>query len=171
MRWNLKLTAEVKILLTMLVLAVLGLIFMGSLVAAPKLLLGRSLSAIPPSIFPAVILSLMAVLSVSVLLLLNASGDQELDSRLTNGELRRGAVFFAIMTGYALAMEPVGFLISSGVTVALLSWHMGNRSWLQAILLAVVGPVLLYLTATRLLAVSLPELNFIELAYAWLLRD
>jgi putative tricarboxylic transport membrane protein len=39
----------------------------------------------------------------------------------------------------------------------------------QTAILSLTGPVLLYLAATRLLAVSLPELNVIELAYARML--
>jgi putative tricarboxylic transport membrane protein len=75
------------------------------------------------------------------------------------------------MTLYALTMQPVGFLISSVTAVVLLSLHMGNRSVVQIALLALLGPVLLYLASTRLLAVSLPELNLIELGYARLLGE
>jgi putative tricarboxylic transport membrane protein len=70
---------------------------------------------------------------------------------------------------YALTMQPFGFLISSAVAIALMSWQLGSRSIVQTLILCFVAPVLLYLAATRLLAVSLPELNVIELAYARLL--
>jgi len=47
--------------------------------------------------------------------------------------------------------------------------QMGNRSPVQIALLSVLSPVLVYLAATRLLAVSLPELNANELLYSRLL--
>lgn len=79
---------------------------------------------------------------------------------------RRGAVFFGIMTLYGLTMAPLGFLISSAMATALLSVLIGNRRPWQIVILSLIGPMLLYLAATRLLAVSLPELNAIEMFYS-----
>jgi putative tricarboxylic transport membrane protein len=168
-RFTLRATPEIVLLTVLLVLSLLGLYFIDALVAAPKLLFGRSLSALAPSLFPSIILTLLAVLCAVILLLLNQQGGHENERGLSHGEWRRGIVFFGITTLYALTMQPFGFLISSATAVALLSWQMGNRSWVQTALLSLTGPVLLYLAATRLLAVSLPELNVIELAYARLL--
>lgn len=168
-RLTLRATPEIVVLTVLLALSILGLIFISSLVAPPKLLFGRSLSALAPSLFPSIIFTLLALLCVVLLYLLNQQGGHENEGGLTHGEWRRGAVFFGIMTLYALTMQPFGFLISSAIAVALLSWQMGNRSWIQTALLSLAGPVLLYLAATRLLAVSLPELNVIELAYVRLL--
>ena len=169
MRFTLRATPQVVVLAILLTLSLLGLIFIGALVASPKLLLGRSLSAIAPSLFPTIILSLLALLCAILLFLLNRSGSHEGEGRMAHGEWRRGGVFFGIMTLYALTMQPFGFLISSAIATALSSWQLGNRSIPQFILLCFAAPVLLYLAATRLLAVSLPELNVIELAYARLL--
>jgi putative tricarboxylic transport membrane protein len=168
-RLTLRATPEIVVLTVLLALSLLGLIFISSLVAPPKLLFGRSLSALAPSLFPSIIFTLLALLCVVLLYLLNQQGGHENEGGLTQGEWRRGAVFFGIMTLYALTLQPFGFLISSAIAVALLSWQMGNRSWVQTALLSLAGPVLLYLAATRLLAVSLPELNVIELAYVRLL--
>ena len=168
-RFTLRATPESVLLTVLLVLSLLGLYFIDALVAAPKLLFGRSLSALAPSLFPSIILTLLAVLCAVILLLLNQQGGHENERGLSHGEWRRGIVFFGITTLYALTMQPFGFLISSATAVALLSWQMGNRSWVQTALLSLPGPVLLYLAAPRLLAVSLPELNVIELAYARLL--
>jgi len=147
-------------------LAGLSLAFIGSLVAAPKLLFGRSLTAIPPSMFPMIVLGLLLVLSLA-LLVLHFRNPPEIDDGPNGLEgWRRGAVFFGIMTLYALTMVPLGFLISSAITTALLSWMIGNRVIWQIAILSLVAPILLYLAATRLLAVSLPELNAIELFVA-----
>ena len=169
MRFTLRATPEVMVLAALLALSLMGLVFMDGLVAAPKLLFGRALSALAPSLFPSIILGLLALLCAVLLFLLNLEGGHEGQSSLSHGEWRRGIFFFGIMTLYALTMVPFGFLISSAIAIALMSWQMGNRSIVQTVLLSLTSPVLLYLAATRLLAVSLPELNAIELAYARLL--
>lgn len=148
-----------------LCLGALGYVFLGSLVAPPKVLLGRSLTAIPPSLFPSIVLSLLFVLCAIQLVISfrAASASDEVD-RIVGW--RRGAVFFGIMTVYALVMVHLGFIISSALAIAALSLYIGNRSIVQIVLVAVIAPILLYLAATRLLAVSLPELNAIQLAIA-----
>ena len=158
-------TPECYFTIGCLVLSGLGLIFMGALVAEPKVLFGRSLTAIAPSLFPTLVLAALAVLSLILvgLLALAAPDDGSVDG--IQG-WRRGAVFFGIMTFYALAMTPFGFLISSAIAMTAMSLLTGNRVIWQIALLSLAGPALLYLGATRLLAVSLPELNTIELFYA-----
>ena len=116
-----------------------------------------------PTLFPSIVLTFMFLLC-AVQLVLNFSAKTQGDGASGLAGWRRGAVFFGIMTVYALAMVPIGFIISSAITIAVLSLFIGNRNIVQIIAVALLGPVLLYLAATRLLAVSLPELNGIELA-------
>lgn len=155
--------------IAMLVLAGLALIFLGNLVAEPKLLFGRSLTAISPNLFPAIILGLLVLLCGLQIGMQVRGMPVESGPALGKTGWYRGICFFAILTGYALMMVPLGFHVSSIIAVALLSVQMGNRSVIQVATLSIGGPVLLYLGATRLLAVSLPELNLVELAYAKLL--
>lgn len=155
--------------IVLLVFAGLALVFIGYLVAEPKLLFGRSLTAIPPNLFPAIILGLLVLLCVLQISMQLKGVPFASGPALGKAGWYRGIYFFAILTGYALLMVPLGFHISSIIAIALLSVQMGNRSIFQVALLSIGGPVLLYLGATRLLAVSLPELNIIELAYANLL--
>jgi putative tricarboxylic transport membrane protein len=169
MRLALRPTPEVVILAALMVASVLTLVFMDSLVAEPKLLFGRSLSALEPSLFPSMVLRVMALLCALRLFLLNREEAGEDQSGLSAAEWRRGAAFFGIMILYALTMLPLGFTISTAITIMLLSRLLGSQSVVQVVLLALVAPVLLYLAATRLLAVSLPELNLIEMAVARLL--
>ena len=156
-------TPETLFALTCLVLGGLGFLFVGSLVAEPKVLFGRSLTAITPTLFPSIVLTLMFVLC-AIQLLLNFRATAQVQGAPGLEGWRRGALFFGVMTIYALAMVPIGFIISSSITIAVLSLFIGNRNVLQIILVATLAPILLYLAATRLLAVSLPELNVIELA-------
>ncbi|MGI9418927.1 MAG: tripartite tricarboxylate transporter TctB family protein [Geminicoccaceae bacterium] len=156
----------------LLVLSCLGVIFIGSLVAEPKVLLGRSLTAIAPSLFPSLVLSGLALLSALFLArTLRRSPSPTTEDGMERPSLRRALLLFAIMITYALAMKPFGFLLSTVLALAAISYLVGNRSPLQIGLVSIASPVLLYLVATRLLAVSLPELSAIEFAYSRLLGE
>lgn len=157
--------------------AIAAIIAMPLLVAAPKLLFGRSLSAIAPSLFPSITLSLIAFLAVLVILFSWIAGRRrtlaaelvngdESDAEDSSGGLISTTFFFALLTGYGLLLKPLGFLISSFLVISATSLLLGNRNWLQILLLAVLAPICLYLVATRAMLVSLPELNQIELLYA-----
>ncbi len=164
------LTPEILTLNALMLASVLSLIFMNSLVAAPKVLFGRSLTAIPPSLFPSIVLVLLAGMCAAALVVVRTRISSSLTGeRLSGAEWLRAVILFGILTLYALTMLPFGFLISTAMAITLISLQMGARSVIQISLVALVGPVLLYLAATRLLAVSLPELNAIELFYANLL--
>lgn len=152
--------------LALLVGSVLSLIFMNALVAAPRALFGRSLSAIEPSLFPTISLAIMAVLCALALLLIYTGTVAEQDAGMTREQWIRAVVLFGTMILYALTMLPLGFLISTVIAITLISLQMGERSVIQIGLVASIGPVALYLAATRLLAVSLPELVVIEQFYA-----
>ncbi len=174
----LRLSPERAILLSLVVLSLLAVIFMGHLVAAPKLLMGRMLTAISPSLFPLIMISALGVLSALALLLTfrpgsessQAAAEASGDSAPTDWQaVKRAVLLFACMLFYAITMVPFGFLISTFLTLVMISALAGNRSVLQIGILAIVGPVFLYLIATRVLAVSLPELNVIELFYAKLI--
>lgn len=160
------LSPEVLTISALMVASGLSLIFMGSLIAEPKALFGRSLSAIPPSLFPTIVLGLMVVMCAGALLLIRSSISPLESLGMARAEWLRAITFFGIMVLYALTMHPFGFLISTTIALTLISLLMGTRSLVQMVVVGLAGPVLLYLAATRLLAVSLPELNAIELFYA-----
>lgn len=154
--------------LTCLFFSMSAFMFIGSLVAKPKVLFGQSLTAITPSMFPSIVLGLLVVLCI-VHLALRARNEDSMDEDEAVVGWGRGAVFFGIMTVYGLLMVPLGFITSSAVAVAVIGWYTGNRSVGQLIAVSAIGPLLLYLGATRLLAVSLPELNAVEIAIARIL--
>lgn len=156
-------------------LAIAALFSMQHLVAAPKLLFGRSLSAIEPSLFPYITLSLIVVLAVSVIILsvfsLRRTKHSQAHIELANQEPEehtgwmKTGLFFLLLTIYGALLKPVGFLISSFIVIFSVSLLLGNRNWIQIVLFALFAPIFLYLTATRLMLVSLPEINQIELMY------
>lgn len=163
---SLHITAELISVVILLVLACVSLLTLNYLVAPPKVLFGRSLTAIPPSMFPAIVIGLLAILCVIWLATLARQESQTVSEPGLSEGLIRAVSLFAIMTFYALAMVPFGFLISSVISIALISLLVGNRSILQIAVLSIVSPIALYLVVTRLLAISLPELSPIEFAYS-----
>ena len=159
-------TAEAWLAGGLALLGILGLAFMSQLVAAPKILFGRSLTAIPPSLFPSLVLGAMAILAVMLLYSLRGSLTAKHSKTFENGALHRVVVLFAVMLFYALTMAPLGFFISSALSMAAVAWIAGNRSFLQVCAVSIICPIGLYLVSTRGLAVSLPELSSIEFLYA-----
>lgn len=158
--------------------ATMAILTMPKLVAAPKLLFGRSLSAIAPSLFPYITLVLIALLSAGIVFLswisirkslaLPTEGIESIakDEIESKNIWLKTALFFFLLTAYGLLLKPIGFLISSFLVISATSLLLGNRNWLQVLLLAIIAPVCLYLIATRAMLVSLPEINQIELWYA-----
>ncbi|AKS47199.1 putative tricarboxylic transport membrane protein [Octadecabacter temperatus] len=163
---NLFKSPEVKMLVVLFLGAVLSLVFLSFLVAEPKALFGRSLSAIAPTLFPGIVLFLMAVMCGIEFFMIRAGTVAEPEEGMSRPEWVRAAMLFGTLTLFALTMQPFGFLISTAIATTLISLQMGARSPIQIALVAIVGPVALYLAATQLLAVSLPELNSIELFYS-----
>lgn len=139
---------------------------MSSLVAAPKVLFGRSLTAIPPSLFPAMVLGAMAVLAFMLLVTRRATLLVKESKTFEDGALFRVVLLFGVMLFYALTMAKLGFFISSALSMAAVAWLAGNRSIFQICFVSIVSPVALYIISTRGLAVSLPELSSIEFFYA-----
>lgn len=163
---NIHSSPETLTTIALLLGSVLSIIFMNSLVAAPRALFGRSLSAIEPSLFPTIALAILAVLCALALLLIYTGTVAEQDAGMTRVQWGRAVLLFGILVLYALTMLPLGFLISTIIATTLISLQMGARSAIQIGLVATIGPVALYLAATRLLAVSLPELIVIDQFYA-----
>ncbi len=161
-------TAEAWLTGGLALVGILGIVFMSQLVAPPKVLFGRSLTAIPPSLFPALVLGAMAVLACLLLYVLRGSLLAPQSKTFEEGTLRRVVMLFAVMFFYALTMAPLGFFISSALSMAAVGWIAGNRSILQICAVSTICPVALYLVATRGLAVSLPELSSIEFFFAWI---
>ncbi len=157
---------ETLTLAALLIASALSLLCLGSLVAEPKALFGRSLSAIPPSLFPMLVLTALALLSAIALVLQLRGMVPDEGAPLSVPDSPRATALFGIMLLYALILTQIGFLISTIVAVSLISLLMGARSIPQIAAVAILGPVLLYLAATRLLAVSLPELDVVETIYA-----
>ncbi len=154
--------------------AVAAIIALPTLVAKPKMLFGRSLSAMEPSLFPHITLILIVVMSClllpfairGILRTAKTVDNNAIVLPLKEKPAFKVTIFFVVLVAYGLLLKPAGFLISSFLVICTLSLLLGNRNWIQITLFAVLCPIALYLIATRGMLVSLPELNQIELFYA-----
>ena len=162
-------TAEAWLTGILALVGILGVAFMPFLVAEPKVLFGRSLTAIPPTLFPFLVLGSMAVLAIWLFYSIRSTLVASVARTFEPEAFRRVVMLFAVMFAYALAMVPLGFFISSALAMAAVSWIAGNRIIWQIILVSVICPIGLYVISTRGLAVSLPELSTIEFFYARIL--
>ena len=161
---------EIAVAGILLLVAAAFVIFIDRLVAAPKMLLGRSLTAIEPNLFPLVAMAIM--IGLCGLFLISAWRNRKAEPVVSEAKaedradwMRVGA-FFGILILYALIFYPAGFLISTFVAMALLSVLAGDRNVLHIVPLSILCPIALYIVSTRILLVSLPELSSIEFAYA-----
>jgi putative tricarboxylic transport membrane protein len=162
--------AEAALTGALFVLAIVFTLFMDQLIAKPKMLFGRALTAMEPSLFPLITMVMMGVLCTLYLWVIYKNrGDGKYRTLMNVREIVLLAAFFAILVLYALTFKPFGFLISTFIAMALISLLVGNRSVWQVLALSFVSPVAIYIVSTRLLKVSLPELSSIEFAYAAIL--
>lgn len=161
-----QLTSEAWLIGGLALMAILGLAFMSQLVGRPKMLFGQSLASIPPSLFPTMVLLAMAALAVGFIYLNRNELLSDESTVFDEGALQRVVLLFGVMFFYALTMAVLGFFISTALSMMGVAWLAGNRNKVQIVLVALISPVLLYLLATRGLAVSLPELSVIEFFYA-----
>ena len=58
---------------------------------------------------------------------------------------------------YAAILQPLGFVLSSALVVAVLSIFYGARHWLSIASVAIGVPAVVYVVFRRVLAVALPE--------------
>jgi len=165
---------ELLFALTTGLVATAAIVALPSLVAKPKMLFGRSLSAMEPSLFPQITLILIVVMSCLLVpfairgMRRHSSTAEEItaDLPLKEKPAFKVAIFFIVLVVYGLLLKPAGFLISSFLVICTTSLLLGNQNRIQIFLFAVLCPVALYLIATRGMLVSLPELNQIEFFYA-----
>ena len=159
---------------SLLMLAIAFIAFMEALVAKPKLLFGRSLSAIEPTFFPIIGMAMMVFFcSLFFIRAYRNPGSADASEETPADEtdwLRVGA-FFLVLLFYALTFSRIGFLSASFLSMVAISLLAGNRNFLQIVAFSFLLPLAFYLVATRLLLVSLPELAPVELFIARILGN
>lgn len=67
------------------------------------------------------------------------------------------AIVIAVMIGFALALRPLGFVVSAGLSGLMIALFLGSRNLFGLAFVGLLAPVAIYLLFTRALSVSLPS--------------
>lgn len=159
--------AELYVTSGMAVMSVLALVFLNDLIAKQKMVFGQP--SIEPDLFPALTISCLLLLISGLMVKIIFFAETEVvddqdDEEAEDQSYYRIGSYFAAMLAYGIVLDDLGFVISSCILVAFISFLLGSRSFVQTVALAVIAPVALYVVSTRGLKVHLPELDVIERA-------
>ncbi|MBF0277494.1 MAG: tripartite tricarboxylate transporter TctB family protein [SAR324 cluster bacterium] len=126
-------------------------------VEKPLSFMGGAGAALDPDLFPRVVGFFLLGTSIWYLVrsLFQTGTKLELDLDIKGGF--NILVTLVIFLAYALLMDPIGFIESSAVTLAILMSFMGNRNFLITGGVSLGIPFGIYYLFTRQLLVSLPE--------------
>ena len=143
-----------------IIFSIVLLIIIPDQITKPKLLMGRSLMGLKPTLFPYIAATLLLLLSIWYLVVSFDLKETNLFKQLDRSGAINVIVSLAVFLGYALLMVPLGFVVSSILVMVILSFFFGNRNHLLGLVVSVSLPLVVYFTFTRLLSVSLPEFPF-----------
>lgn len=134
-------------------------------VARPRLIFGQAPSGLDPFIFPRAV----AVFIVLVGLWYLGSSFRlrernEFLDQTWSGTFVVGVTVIGFLA-LALLFEPLGFVIPSAILIFALSTFYGNRSYLLALAVAVLVPLLVYNIFTKGFRVYLPPFPYADLVW------
>ena len=155
--WKDKINFNTVVALFLIVFSITAFILIPYQIEKPKLFMGRSLTTLTPSLFPRLGIIALFILSVSYLFQSTRFNEKNLFKELDVRSFSRVIVTLIVFVGYALLFEPLGFVLSSALMVAILTIYYGNRNILVALLVMVGAPLAIYFIFTHTLQVSLPE--------------
>ena len=107
-----------------------------------------------PGFFP-VILGIMIIL-LSVLQLFNTRKDKDDDTKFMNEGTKRVLISCAVIIGYLVGMEVLGFIISTPIFLFSIMWYFSVRKVSTLISIPLVSTGILYFVFLKFLSVSLP---------------
>ena len=126
-------------------------------VERPPVLFGTATAALDPAFFPNLVATCFMLVGLWYLResfrLNDANGFRGL-KRSNYVSIGFTAVMFIV---YASILQPLGFILSSALVVAVLSIFYGARHWLTIVLVAIGVPAVVYVVFRRVLTVALPE--------------
>lgn len=152
-----KLDVNTGIALFFTILSLGLLTSVASQIAKPRLVMGRSLTALDASLFPYIALGALLLLSLLFLYrcLKVEQKDQSFELALTS--FPRTIICISILFAYALLMNLFGFIASSGLTLFALTTFFGNRNWVLGISVSIIFPVVIYFLFLYAFQVYLPD--------------
>ena len=140
--------------------SIILLVIIPDQIAKPKLLMGRSLMGLKPTLFPYIAATILLFLSIWYFAISFGLKETNLFCQLDRAGVINVSVSLVVFLGYALLMIPLGFIVSSILVMFILSSFFGNKNVLLGLSVSIILPITVYYTFTRLLNVSLPEFPF-----------
>ena len=155
-----KLDVNTGIALFFTILSLGLLASVSSQIAKPRLVMGRSLTALDASLFPYIALSVLLLLSLLFLHRCLNSNQEAQPFDFTLSGFSRTLICLFIFLAYALLMNQIGFITASGLTLFSLTTYFGNRNWALGVGVSVIFPVVIYFLFLHAFQVYLPESLF-----------
>ncbi len=158
-----QLRADVTFTAVVLLLAILGLVFGGWLIAEPLILLDSDTLAMDPRVFPTLILAGTALVAFIFLVVESRKGVFRASrSAPASAAVYRQALFVLITVGCALLLTTLGFLTTMFLLMASTAVLVGNRSVFQIVTISLVLPLGFYIIVTHVLRTALPEADIVQ---------
>ena len=129
-------------------------------IAKPKLVMGRALMGLKPTLFPRLATFGAILISIWYLVISFKISEKNLFKEVNKNTYFKVFVSLIVFIVYALLFEPLGFVLSSFLVAGTLSTYYGNRNVLIGLVVSVGVPIGIYYVFTKLLTVSLPEFPF-----------
>jgi putative tricarboxylic transport membrane protein len=158
--WKEKVNFNTVAALFLLIFSVVAYLLIPYQIEKPQMIFGRSLMNLEPSFFPR--LSIVGLFFLSLWYLTHSFQipEKNLFKEMGKAGLTRVGVTFLVTLGYALLFEPLGFVLSSGLMVLILTIYFGNRNLFLIVAVTAAAPLIVYYLFTKTLQVSLPEIPF-----------
>lgn len=152
-----RLSVHAYVALFFLVLAIVFYFLIPYQIDKPKMVFGRNLMDMKPTLFPAI--AALCLAAMCVLSIINSYIEPEENpfKDMNWSSFRKIAGLVGILYVFALMFEPIGFLISGIIIVGFTSFYLGNRSPIMIAILAFGVPSTVYFVFIKLLKISLPE--------------
>jgi len=158
--WQKRINFNTVTAICFLLLWILLFIMIPYQIAKPKLVMGRSLMGLQPTLFPRLATFGAILLSIWYLAISFRLSEKNLFKEVSKNTYFKVIASLIVFTAYALLFEPLGFVLSSFLVAGTLSTYYGNRNILIGLVVSIGVPVAIYYVFTKLLAVSLPEFPF-----------
>jgi putative tricarboxylic transport membrane protein len=158
--WREKVNFNTVVALFLIVFSVVAYLLIPYQIEKPRMVFGRSLMNLEPSLFPR--LSIVGLFFLSLWYLTHSFQipEKNLFKEIGKAGLTRVAVTFLVTLGYALLFEPLGFVLASALMVLILTLYFGNRNIFLIVAVTAGAPLVVYYLFTSALKVSLPETPF-----------
>ncbi len=152
-----RLSVHAYVALFFLVLAIAFYFMIPYQIDKPKMVFGRNLMDMKPTLFPAI--AAIGLAAMCVLSIINSYLEPEENpfKDMNWASFRKIAGLIVILYVFARMFEPIGFLISGIIIVGFTSFYLGNRSPVMIAVLAFGVPASVYFIFIKLLKISLPE--------------